>query len=329
LNSQGFITFLGIASTNLHKIATRILNFIMNRTTRAHLFLWILTIISGFNYTIAKVVMPVHLAASSIIWIRMSCTTLFFFLFIYFAKRSFRIEREDRLRLFLCGIFGITLNQLFFFEGLSRTSPINASLIMAAIPITVFVLSALFLKEKMTVIKIIGLVLSATGATLLLLDSKGKFNGLFIGDVLVLLNAISYGIFLVIARQLMSKYDSVSIIFWIFLIGTILTFPYSFSYFETPNWEHIPLQAWLALGFIVIFATIINYYIGVDVLKDVSPSVSSMYVYIQPIIAAAVAVFFVSDKIDLQKIVSSVAILSGVYLVAKTTDTTKDKQKNS
>jgi len=289
----------------------------MNRITRAHIFLWILTIISGFNYTIAKVVMPTYISASSIIWIRMSCTSLFFFLFMFLAKRSFYIEKTDRLRLFFCGIFGITLNQLFFYEGLSRTSPINASLIMAAIPITVFVLSALFLKEKMTWIKLVGLLLSAIGATLLLLDSKGKFNGLFIGDLLILLNAISYGIFLIIARQLMVKYDSISVIFWIFLIGTVLTFPYSYIYFDNPDWSFIPLEGWLALVFIVIFATIINYYIGVDVLKDVSPAVSSMYVYIQPIIAASVAIFFVSDVLDAQKIICSVAILSGVYLVAR------------
>ncbi|MBC7450933.1 MAG: DMT family transporter [Cytophagales bacterium] len=289
----------------------------MNRITRAHLLLWLLTIITGFNYTIAKMVMPVYLPASTIIWIRMSITTLFFSMFILLAKRSFYIEKQDYLRLFFCGLFGVTLNQIFFYEGLSRTAPINASLMMAAIPVTVFILSAIFLKDKITWVRITGLVISASGAVMLLLHSKGTFTGLFIGDILVILNAISYGIFLVIARRLIMKYDSATIVFWIFLIGTILSFPYSFTHFTVPEWRMIPMQAWLALGFIIVFATILNYYLSLDVLKDVSPSISSIYVYIQPIIAAAVAIYFSSDALDMQKFMSSIAILAGVYMVSK------------
>ncbi|WP_018343669.1 DMT family transporter [Cytophaga aurantiaca] len=295
----------------------------MNRILRAHIFLAILTIISGFNYTIAKKVMPEFIQPSSIIWIRMSCTSLFFFAFIFLSKRSFKIEQKDYLRLFLCAVFGITINQIFFFEGLNLTSPINTSLIMAGIPITVFVLSIIFLKDKMTFWNVAGLLLSATGAVILLLDSKGKFEGLFIGDVFILVNAISYGIFLILARQLMRTYDSVTVIFWIFLMGTFLSFPYCYSRYIDTDWLHIPTYAWLSLGFIVVFATIVNYYIGVDVLKDVSPAVSSMYVYIQPIVTTLVALYFGSDKMDGQKLISSVAILLGVYLVSKSSENKK------
>ena len=291
----------------------------MNRIVRAHIFLTILTIISGFNYTIAKKVMPEFIQASSIIWIRMVCTATFFLLFIILSKRSFKIERKDFLRLFLCAIFGNTINQIFFFEGLSRTSPINTSLIMSGIPITVFVLSITFLKEKMNGWNVFGLLLSATGAVILLLDSRGKFEGLFIGDVFILVNAISYGIFLILAIQLMRSYDSVTVIFWIFLIGASLSFPYSYMNYEYTDWLHIPTYAWLSLGFIVVFATIINYYIGVDVLKDISPAVSSMYVYIQPIVTTLVALYFASDVLDEKKLLSSIAILVGVYLVGKST----------
>jgi len=261
--------------------------------------------------------MPEFIQASSIIWIRMSCTTVFFLAFIFLSKRSYRIEKKDYTRLFLCAVFGITINQIFFFEGLSRTSPINTSLIMSAIPITVFVLSIIFLKDKMTKWNVVGLLLSAAGAVVLLLDSKGKFEGVFIGDLFILVNAISYGIFLILARQLMRTYDSVTVIFWIFLMGTFLSFPYCYSNYQYTDWLHIPTYAWLSLGFIVVFATIINYYIGVDVLKDISPAVSSMYVYIQPIITTCVALYFASDKLDGQKLISSVAILLGVYLVSK------------
>ena len=295
----------------------------MNRIARAHIFLSILTIISGFNYTIAKMAMPEHIQASSIIWIRMCCTTIFFLLFILLAKRSFYIAPKDRVRLFLCAIFGITINQIFFFEGLSRTMPINTSLIMSGIPITVFILSAIFLKEKINWMNTLGLLLSATGAALLLLDSKGKLDGLFIGDLFILINAISYGIFLIIARQLMRNYDSVTVIFWIFLIGACITFPYSYTKYTYTDWAHFPMYAWLSLGFIVVFATIVNYYIGVDVLKDVSPAVSSMYVYIQPILTTIIAMYFGSDKMDVQKFFYSLAILAGVYLVSKGTSTAK------
>ena len=309
-----------VATVNLHKIVLPIP--IMNRIVRAHIFLTILTIISGFNYTIAKKVMPEFIQASSIIWIRMVCTATFFLLFIALSKRSFKIEQKDYVRLFLCAIFGIVINQIFFFEGLSRTSPINTSLIMSGIPITVFILSIAFIKEKMNAWNLFGLLLSATGAVILLLDSRGKFEGLFIGDVFILINAISYGIFLILARQLMRTYDSVTVIFWIFLMGACLSFPYSYLNYTTTDWLHIPTYAWLSLGFIVVFATIVNYYIGVDVLKDISPAVSSMYVYIQPIVTTLVALYFGSDALDDKKLLSSIAILVGVYLVGKSTKST-------
>ncbi|MFN8416066.1 MAG: DMT family transporter [Cytophagaceae bacterium] len=162
----------------------------MNRVVRAHLFLFISTIIASLNYSIAKIVTPAYLAPAVVIGSRMVCTSLFFYLFITFTKRSFFIEKQDRFRLFASAIFGIAINQICFFEGLSRTLPINASLIMSGIPITVFVLSILFLKEKMSLLRITGLGLSAIGAVLLLIHSKGKPDGIFLGDILVLTNAV-------------------------------------------------------------------------------------------------------------------------------------------
>ncbi|MCU0417678.1 MAG: DMT family transporter [Cytophagaceae bacterium] len=289
----------------------------MNRVVRAHLFLFLSTIIASLNYSIAKMVTPVHLSPAVVIGSRMVCTSLFFYLFIVLTGRSFYIEKGDRFRLIASAVFGIAINQICFFEGLSRTLPINASLIMSGIPITVFLLSIFFLKENISISRIIGLGLSAIGAALLLLHSKGKPNGIFLGDLLVLSNSISYGIFMIVVRDIMKKYDSIVVLFWLFLIGMFLASPYLYYNINSNDWHPIPSEAWMALLYVIIMATIVNYYIGIDVLKDISPSTSSIYVYVQPLTTMIIAISLGKDHLELERTLAAVAIIAGVYLVSK------------
>lgn len=289
----------------------------MNRVVRAHLFLFISTIIASLNYSIAKIVTPAYLSPAVVIGSRMVCTTLFFYLFITFTKRSFFIEKQDRFRLFASAIFGIAVNQICFFEGLSRTLPINASLIMSGIPITVFILSIFFLKENMSLIRIVGLGLSAIGAAMLLIHSKGKPNGIFLGDILVLTNAVSYGIFMIVVKDIMKKYDSIVVLFWLFLIGMFLASPYLYFKIDITDFHPIPVEAWWSLIYVIVMATIVNYYIGLDVLKDISASTSSIYVYVQPLTTMIIAISLGKDHLELERTLAAVAIIAGVYLVSK------------
>ena len=127
------------------------------------------------------------------------------FLLLRFSLKFERVDKKDFLRLALCGLTGVAINQLCFFNGLAITSPVHASLIMTINPIFVLITSAILLGTIITSRKILGIALGGIGAVFLLLNTPESTtsNGpSLLGDILILINALSYGIYLVIVKPL-------------------------------------------------------------------------------------------------------------------------------
>ena len=288
-----------------------------NETLKAHALLFFTTLVACFNYSISKEVMPEYISPWGIIAIRaISAALVFFLIHTFFIKE--KVRREDYLQIFLCALFGIALNQLLFYEGLNKTSPINAALMMISIPIIVIIVSAILVKEKITLKKIMGIILGAVGAVLLLINSATKSgNSTFTGDLLILLNAASYGVFLVLVKPLMAKYNAFTLVKWFFLIGMIIVLPFGLTDLFEVKWSEIPLPIWFAIAFIVIFTTILNYYINVGVMKFVNPSVAGIYIYLQPPITSIIAIAWGKDELTWEKAAYSILVFGGVYLVSK------------
>lgn len=290
----------------------------MNSLLKAHLILLITAIIGGFNYSISKIVMPAYVQPSAIILLRGFSSILFFWLIhALFIKEKIR-KKKDFVDLFLCALFGITTNQILFYEGLNLTAPINAALLQCSVPVFVMLISAYMIKEKITAIKIAGLILSASGAVLLLMNSgKGQLSSGHTGDIMMILNAASYALFLVMVKPLTEKYNPFTVVKWIFLIGTILSLPFGYQQLTVVQWEKLPVHVWWALGFIVVFATLITYYLNVGVLRYVNASIAGIYVYLIPVFASIIAVALGQDNITWEKVGYSVLIFGGVYFVSK------------
>ncbi len=224
-------------------------------------------------------------------------------------------------RVFLAALFGIVINQMCFYEGLNLTTPINASLMMTSTPIIVLLVSSFMLREKISATKIIGVLLGTTGTVLLLLHSgRGKVEGLFTGDLLVLINASAWACFLVTVKPLMHKYNPFTILKWIFFLGFLIILPFGYQDFIRTDWTALTAEAWWAFAFVIVFATLFNYYLNSAVMKFVNPSLAGSYIYIQPPIAAMIAIFLGKDYFDLEKSSYLVVILSGVYLVSMRND---------
>jgi len=274
-------------------------------------------LIGGFNYSISKMVMPVYIQPSSIVVSR-GIVSIFIFWGISFLFVNEKVEKKDMARIFLSALFGIALNQLLFYEGLNLTTPINASLMMTVTPIIVLIISSFIIREeKISITKIIGVLLGTTGTVLLLLHSgRGKVEGLFTGDILVLLNAIAWACFLVTVKPLMHKYHPFTILKWIFLLGFFMVLPFGYDDFIHTRWGSLTAEAWWAFGFIIFFATLCSYYLNSAVLKYVNPSIAGSYIYLQPLLAAFIAILWGKDRFDVEKLGYLVIILSGVYLVS-------------
>ena len=289
----------------------------MNKTLTAHISLLIANLIYALNFTIAKDVMPNLILPSAFILLRV-IGALFLFSFSYFIFFFQKIEFKDILRFAICGLFGVAINQLFFFEGLNLTTPINAAIVMTTNPILVMLLSFIIVKEAISFRKILGITLGFVGASTLIL-SDGAIDlssNNSTGNLFVFINATSYGLYLVIVKPLLNKYHPLTVLFYVFAFGLLFVLPFGYDDLTIVKWGTIPVNIYLEIIFVVVCTTFIAYLLNSSALKTLTASTVSIYIYLQPILASLFAIFLGADFLDEKKIIASVLIFSGVYLVS-------------
>jgi len=290
----------------------------MNRSLKAHLSVLIANIIYGANYSIAKEVMPAFIKPFGFIVIRVSVAAILFFLA---AKLFFKekIAKEDWPRIFACAVFGVTVNQLLFFKGLSLTSPINAGLMMVTNPIFVLILSVIFLNELINLKRIIGIISGIVGAVLLIIYGN-RFSTAesdAVGDICILQNSLSYAIYMVMVLPLMKKYHPVTIMQIVFAIGTVLVLPFGWQEFTQIEWSTFSMSIWWSVVFVVIGTTFFAYLLNTLALRELSAGVVSVYIYLQPLLAAGFAMLLGKDAPNILHLFAAVLIFLGVYLTTR------------
>ena len=289
----------------------------MSKTTLAHISLFLANLIYAINYTFAKDVMPDFIQPSGFILLRViGAVTLFSIMYFLFVKQ--KVDSKDIIRLAICGIFGVAINQLFFFKGLNITTPINAAIIMTSNPVLVIIMSAVILHEKLNIRKGIGIALGLIGASALILNG-GSLSGntdFLLGNTFVFINAISYGLYLVLVKPLMQKYHPITVMFYVFSFGFLYVLPFGYSELLAVEWSSFPPKIMWEVAFVVVCTTVVAYLLNSSALKQLNPSTVSIYIYTQPVLATLFAIFRNSDNLDEMKIISASIIFIGVYLVS-------------
>lgn len=293
----------------------------MNRLLKTHLALLGANVIYGLNYVIAKGIMPDYLLPKAIIFIRVSVTVIMFGI-IHFLVPKEKVEKRDLFKLALCALFGVALNQLLFFEGLNLSTPINASIIITIIPVLILVFAHFILKDKITLIKVAGIVLGAAGALIVILSAgKSDFrSSTMLGNLFILINAASWSFYLVLIKPLMERYNNFTVMKWVFFFGLIIITPFTLPAFLSSSLTTIPFNIWLSIAFVVFGATIIAYFLNNYSLKTISPSINGIYIYLQPLIASVVSIIYGKDQLDIYKVIAAILIMSGVFLVTRRKD---------
>jgi len=289
----------------------------LNKIVLAHISLFVANLIYAINYTFAKDVMPDFIQPSGFILLRVTGAVILFSLF-YFLFVNEKVEKKDIIRLAICGIFGVAINQLLFFEGLNLTTPINAAIIMTINPVLVIIMSALILFEKINIRKGIGIALGLIGASTLILnggDVSGNTN-FMLGNMFVFINAASYGLYLVLVKPLMQKYHPITVMFYVFGFGLLYVLPFGYTELLAVDWVSFPTIIIWEVLFVVVCTTVIAYLLNSSALKLLNPSTVSIYIYLQPVLATLFAIFRGSDSLDEMKIIAAVIIFVGVYLVS-------------
>ena len=273
---------------------------------------------------IAKGVMPNKIGPSAFIFLRIVGAGILFWLIKSFIKEQ--IAKKDFLRLIFCGLLGVAANQLLFFHGLNLTSPIDASIIITAIPIVVLIFSALILKEKITKNKLLGLLIGGIGAVLLIwYGNKAEGTSSLLGNLLIFLNACSYGLYLVLVKPMMKKYNSLTVISWVFLFGFFFMLPFGLPDILQTDFSVFTTNTYAVIAFVILGTTFLAYLFNIYALNYVAPSVNGSYVYLQPAISFLMVSLYASvfnqteyaQDINAIKITSCLLVIIGVYLISK------------
>ena len=282
----------------------------------------IVSLIYGLTFTIAKDVMPQYINAYGFIVLRTGGSVILFWLVWLFMRWIQPIENDtialkDFPRIIASAFFGVSLNMLTFFKGLSLTSPISASVIMVTTPIIVLVLSAIMMKERMRKRKVFGIVLGLVGTAFLILYGKsiGNETNASLGNFLVFINAASYAVYLIIVKKLMEKYNAFTFVKWIYLFGFLMVLPFGWGQFEGIQWSLLPTDICWKIGFVVIFSTFLTYLLNLLSMKELKPTTVAVFIYLQPLFATVFAIGLGKDDLSWVKIVSTILIFAGVYLV--------------
>lgn len=292
----------------------------MNQRLLAHIALTAVAFIYAGNYLIAKLVLdPGYVRPFGFILLRVTAAVLVFWLVDWLFMKS-RVDRKDLPLMAICGLFGVAVNQLCFFAGLKLTVPINASLLMTTTPILVVISASLLIKERVSALRIAGILTGMAGAVLLI--TRGftvgiDISGGSLGDLLIIANASSYAVYLVLVKKLMHKYQPLVVVKWVFSFGLIPVLLLGAGDIPHIAWSEMPTSAYLSIAYVLLLTTVVAYFLNAYSLGVVSPSVTSIYIYLQPLLTTLFSIVFYEQKPDAVVAISGAMIILGVYLAGK------------
>ncbi|QIE60048.1 EamA family transporter [Rasiella rasia] len=275
--------------------------------------------IYGINHTIAKGLMPDVIGPYGFILLRVSGATLVFWLISFFYP-SEKIDRKDWLRIIGCAAFGMVINMNMFFKGLELSTPINSSVIITISPVLLLILSAIILKERITWLKAMGVCLGLAGALVLILfgaKTQPNASNIPLGNLLFIVNAVSYVFYLILVKPLVAKYNSITLMKYLFLIAVFINLPIGYLQFAEVSWFSLAFEDLGALLFVVLGTTVLTYLFNIYALKQLSPSVIGAFMYLQPLIAVAFAILSGADKLTSLRLIAAILIFTGVFLTTR------------
>lgn len=284
---------------------------------KGHIALLFANIIFGLNTTISRSITPDIIDPYLLTFFRMSGAALLFWTVSLFTKKE-NIPSKDILLLFFASIFGLVLNQLPYVVGLSMTSPIDASLIVTMLPVVTMLLAALILKEPITWLKTLGVAVGASGALILIFNRAmpdGSSN--MTGNLILLISITSFGLYLTLFKNLISKYSPITSMKWMFLFASMLTLPVAWQPIIHTDFSTFNASVYLRIVYVVSFATFLTYLLLPIGQKTLRPTTLSIYNYLQPISATFAAVIVGMDRFSFDKVISALLVFTGVYIVTQ------------
>lgn len=285
-----------------------------------HLACLIAYSIFGFNIIVCKDLTSGHLISPLAIFCLRSIGAggLFWLLSAFMPKE--KVEKKDYLKIFAASMLGFFTCQITFLIGIPYITPMDCSILTAMSPIYTMAIAALVIKEPITWQKAGGVAISFAGIIYLILSKAGGAGGAqettMFGIFMIILNSLSFSMYLGIFKPLIGKYSVVTFMKWIFLFAFVVSFPFAGKEVLTLDWNSIPKIQLAELLYLIVCATFITYFLIPVGQKRIRPTLVSMYSYVQPIIAIVISICIGMDVLTWQKVLAALMVFGGVIIVS-------------
>ena len=294
---------------------------------KGHTAIFMANVIFGLGVPVSKALLDNWVTPLGYMASRCVGATIIFWIVACFMPKE-KVERRDLLTMLAGGLLGFVISQTLTAEALKYTTPVYFSLVAALTPVSVMILAAIFLKESITGLKIVGVVMGIAGALLMLFTSwtSGTGSNDLLGISLAVLSVLTWAVYLIITRKISAKYSAVTQMKYFFLISMIVIVPIALCtqpsqplYSSEWEWNGV-----LEMAFIVLFATGLGYFLIPYAMKYLKATTVSIYTNIQPVVASLVAIAIGQDLLTWDKPLAAILVLLGAYIV-----TMPDKKENA
>ena len=289
------------------------------RSILGHLACLMAYSIFGFNIIVCKdLTSGEFLSPLAIFCLRAIGAGALFWIISFFMPKE-KVEKKDYLKIFAASVLGFFTTQLSFLAGIPHITPMDCSILASISPIYTMFIAAIALKEPISLQKVSGVVISFLGIIYLILSritSAGAEETTAFGIIMLIINSLSFSLYLGIFKPLISKYSVFTFMKWIFLYAFVMSFPFSAKEIFTASWSTVPAVQLYELAYLIICATFVTYTLIPLGQKIIRPTLVSMYSYMQPIIAIVISIWIGMDTLTWQKVLAAVMVFGGVIIVS-------------
>ena len=291
-----------------------------NRTIPGHIAAFVAYAIFGFNIIVCKDLTSDGLIPPLGIFTLRSLIAGALFWIVSSFKPQEKIDRKDYIRIFAASMIGFFTCQITFLVGIPYITPMDCSMMTAMAPIYTMIVAAIVIKEPITLQKAGGVAISFAGIIYLIVNRVTSPGGVAestpFGIFMLVLNCLSFSMYLGIFKPLIAKYSAVTFMKWIFLFSAIVATPFSAKGLINVDWAAIPTIQYAELAYLIFCATFISYFLIPIAQKRIRPTLISMYSYVQPIIAIAISIAIGMDNLTWQKTLATLLVFGGLIIVS-------------
>ena len=284
-----------------------------------HFACFIAYAIFGFNIIICKdLTSGQFISPLAIFCLRSFGAGALFWLISLFMPQE-RVDRKDYFKIFVAAILGFFACQYTFLVGIPHITPMDCSILTSVLPIYTMIIAAIVLKEPITLKKAGGVLISFVGIIYLIISRVSVGSAVettSFGIFMLVLNTLSFSLYLGIFRPLISKYSVVTFMKWIFLFSFVISVPFTGKEIICYDWSATSVVQLVEFAYLIICATFITYFLIPIGQKHVRPTLVSMYSYVQPIIAIMVSICVGMEMLTWQKILAAAMVFGGVVIVS-------------